>query len=146
VDLHASFHGGSGSALGFRGTSARSVGPVVVLSLWQGPECAGVGDERVHDGRGVKAVDAPYDDPVVAGGMFATISHSRLARASVSSGAPWRPGSHSRSAKRSAPARVARVTNRSWWRPSTVTPKRPMRRMRDQVSGVREGQKATSGG
>src|ERR671922_501949 len=79
-------------------------------------------------------------------GCSATISHSRLARASVTSGAPPRPGSQSRPANRSAPAGVARSANRSCCHPSTLTPKRPARRIRDQVSELRAGENDTSGG
>ena len=40
---------------------------------------------------------------------------------------------------------VARIAN-SCWLPSTLTPKRPARRMQDQVSEPREGQNAIRGG
>jgi hypothetical protein len=43
---------------------------VVLLWLFQSAECAGEEDERVFDGRGAQVDDAPYDDPVVAGGML----------------------------------------------------------------------------
>src|SRR5215208_5795043 len=79
-------------------------------------------------------------------GCWATISHSRVARASVRSGVPWGPGCQSRPAKRSAPAGVARIAKRSCCRPSTFTAKRPARRMRCQVSELREGQNDTRGG
>ena len=68
------------------------------------------------------------------------------ARASVSSGTPPRPSSQSRPANRSAPAGVARLAKRSCCRPSTLTPKRRVRRMRDHVSELRDGQNETRGG
>src|SRR2546421_2999075 len=74
------------------------------------------------------------------------IRHSKVARASVSSGAPPCPGSQSRPAKRSAPGGLARVTKCSCCRPRTLTPKRLARRMRDHVSEFRDGQNETSNG
>src|SRR5947209_8127362 len=74
------------------------------------------------------------------------ISHSSVARASVSSGTPRSPSSQSRPANRSAPAGVARVTNRWCCRPSTFTPKRLARRIRDHVSELRDGQNEIRGG
>src|SRR2546423_5179570 len=64
----------------------------------------------------------------------------------MSSGTPPRASSQSRPANRSAPAGVARITKRSWCRPSTFTPKRRARRMRDHVSEPRDGQNDTRGG
>src|SRR5215218_7357990 len=75
-----------------------------------------------------------------------TIWHSSVARASVRSGVPWGPGCQSRPAKRSAPAGVARIAKRSCCRPRTFTAKRPVLRMRCQVSELREGQNDTRGG
>jgi len=66
--------------------------------------------------------------------------------ASDSSGTPSRPGAQSTPVNRSASAGVARRTKRSCLRPSTLTPKRLVCRMRDHVSDVRDGQKAMSGG
>ena len=43
---------------------------MVLLLLFQSAECAGEEDERVIDGRDAQVVDAPDDDPVVAGGML----------------------------------------------------------------------------
>jgi hypothetical protein len=54
-----------------------------LLWLLRGAEFAGEEDERVFVRRGVQRVDLSYDDPVVAGGCWATISHSRVASASV---------------------------------------------------------------
>src|SRR5215207_11618380 len=79
-------------------------------------------------------------------GCSATIWHSRVASASVSRGTPPRPRSQSGPAKRSLPAGVARLAKPSCRRASTLTAKRPVRRMRDQVSELREGQNDTSGG
>src|SRR5215211_4244324 len=79
-------------------------------------------------------------------GCSATISHSRTASASVSRGTSPRPRSQSRPAKRSLPAGVARLAKPSCRRASTLTAKRPVRRRRDQVSELREGQNDTRGG
>ena len=64
----------------------------------------------------------------------------------MSSGTPPAPRVQSRSAKRSVPAGVARLANGSWTRASTFTPNRRVRRMRDQVSELRDGQNDTRGG
>jgi hypothetical protein len=72
---------GSSSEAGVVGTSAETLPfmgrehssgdrAVVLLWLFQSAECAGEEDERVFDGRGAQVDDAPYDDPVVAGGML----------------------------------------------------------------------------
>src|SRR5215207_10250292 len=79
-------------------------------------------------------------------GCSATIWHSRVASASVSRGTPPRPRSQSGPAKRSLPAGVARLSKPSCRRASTLTAKRPPRRMRDHVSELREGQNDTRGG
>ena len=43
---------------------------VALRSLFQDAECAGEEHERVCDRRYAQVVDAPYDDPVIAGRML----------------------------------------------------------------------------
>jgi hypothetical protein len=128
------------------GEALRVARAVVLLSLLQGAKCAGEEDERVIDARGTHVVESPYDDPVVAGEMLGDdltleggegVGDQRCAAAPelpVQVGEPIRAG-------RSRPP-----ANRSWCQPSTLTPKRPARRMRDQVSELRAAQNDTSGG
>jgi hypothetical protein len=79
-------------------------------------------------------------------GCSATISHSREAervreqRYAGASGFPVEAG------ESLGAAWVARATKSSCCRPSTFTPKRLVRRMRDHVSESRDGQNETRGG
>ena len=117
-----------------------------LASLSQGAECAGEEDEWVFEGRGAHVVDAAYDDPVITGGVLGDdltlergegVSEQRHAAASESP-------VETHESIRAGGGRARRDC--SCCRPSMFTPKRPARRMRDQLSELRDGQNETSGG
>jgi hypothetical protein len=120
-------------------------GPGVYFGCCRAPNSPAKKTERVFVRRGVQRVDLSYDDPVVTRGVLGDdlaleggegVREQRDAAASEL---------QSRPANRSAPAGVARIAHCSGCRPSTFTPKRPARRMRDHVSGLRDGENETKG-
>jgi hypothetical protein len=121
------------------------VGRAMVSSLLHRAEFAA--RRRVARPRARCAARPPaHGDPVVADGVLGDDlaleagEGVREQRHAPASRLPARP------AKRPAPGGVARFAKRSCRRPSTLTPKRPARRMRDHVSELRDGQNDTSGG